>query len=91
MSALLQQRDTLDALQRRVKQALYKMAFDIRLGTTDERTLYNAIFANTTRFSVGEAVLLTYHFSTGANDLRVLGAEATDEQLQVSVEASNRS
>lgn len=85
--ALLDQNATIDGIQRRVRHALYQMAFDIRAGTADEQMLYAAIFSGNTRFTVGEACLLAYFFSVDPNDLRVLGAACTDEQLQTCVDA----
>lgn len=82
-----QQLAVLTALRNPVKRALQIMAFNIRSGTTDEQALYSAIFSNTTKFGLDEAVLLAYHFSWGVNDLRVLGAAATDTQIQTCVDA----
>ena len=82
----LDQYRTIDAIQRRTLQALYKMAFDIRQGTANEQALYQAIFSDRTRFSLLEALLLAYFFSVPPNDLRVLGSDVTDAQLQVCVD-----
>ena len=76
----------IDGLQRRMLQALYQMAFNIRQGNADDQALYQAIFSNQTRFSLLEALLLAYFFSFQPNDLRELGADATDAQLQVCVD-----
>lgn len=82
-----QQLVVLSALRNPVKRALQTMAFNLRAGTADEIKLYRAIFSNTTKFGLDEAALLAYHFSWGTNDLRVLGAAATDAQVQTCVDA----
>lgn len=82
-----QQLVVLAALRNPVKRALQTMAFNVRSGTADEQSLYRAIFSNTTKFGLDEAVLLAYHFSWGVNDLRVLGAAATDTQIQTCVDS----
>lgn len=77
----------LGQLAPRVKRALQRMAFDIRDGTAEQQALYDAIFANQTTFTAAEATLLAFHFSWGANDLRVLGTAASDTQVQTCVNA----
>lgn len=79
--------DLIAALQRQVKRALQKMAFNIREGTSDQQLLYAAIFSNQTRFGLEEATLLAYHYSWGANDLSVLQYAATDANIQTCVDA----
>jgi hypothetical protein len=74
-------------LEPRVKRALQRMAFAIRAGTAEQQALYDAIFANQTVFTAAEATLLAFHFSYGDNDLRVLGAGASDAQIQTCVDA----
>jgi hypothetical protein len=76
----------LDALQRKFLKALHQMAFNIRAGTPNEQVLYNAIFSNQTRFPLSEVALLAYYFSSGPNDLRTVGAAATDAQVQTLVD-----
>lgn len=87
LTAYEQDLDLIAALQRQVKRALQKMAFNIREGTADQQLLYTAIFSNQTRFCLEEATLLAYHFSWGANDLSVLRYEATDANIQTCVDA----
>lgn len=70
-----------------VRRALYVMGFELRAGTADQIALYNAIFSNTTKFTAYEATQLAWFFSWGDNDLRVLGATATDAQVQTCVNA----
>jgi len=70
-----------------VRRALFIMAFELRAGTADQIALYNAIFSNTTKFTAHEATQLAWFFSWGDNDLRVLGATATDAQVQTCVNA----
>lgn len=82
-----QELELLATLQRQVKRALQKMAFNVREGTADQQLLYSAIFANLTRFGINEATLLAYHYSWGANDLSVLRDNATDAQVQTCVDA----
>lgn len=77
----------LSQLAPRVKRALQRMAFNIRGGTADQQTLFDAIFANQTTFTAAEATLLAYHFSWGDNDLSVVGAAASDAQVQTCVDA----
>lgn len=74
-------------LEPRVKRALQRMAFNIRAGTEEQQALYDAIFANQTTFTAAEATLLAFHFSWGDNDLKVLGAAASDAQVQTCVDA----
>jgi hypothetical protein len=76
----------LSQLEPRVKRALQRMAFDIRSGTADQQALYDAIFSNQTCFTAAEATLLAFHFSWGDNDLKVLGAAASDAQVQACVD-----
>lgn len=76
----------LDALQRKFLKAVHQMAFDIRAGTTGEQALYHAIFSNQTRFPLSEVALLAYYFSVAPNDLRTIGAAATDAQVQTLVD-----
>jgi len=87
LTAYEQDLELIAALQRQVKRALQKMAFDIRGGTSDQHLLFAAIFSNQTRFGLEEATLLAYHFSWGANDLSVLRYEATDANIQICVDA----
>jgi hypothetical protein len=68
-----------------VRRALFIMAFELRAGTADGIALYNAIFSNTTKFTAYEAAQLAWFFSFGDNDLRTLGATATDAQIQICV------
>jgi hypothetical protein len=75
----------LNQLAPRVKRALQRMVFDIKNGTTDQQMLYDAVFSNQTKFTTNEATLLAFHYSFGENDLRVLGAAATDAQIQTCV------
>lgn len=70
-----------------VRRALYIMAFELRAGTAEQIDLYDAIFSNTTKFTAQEATQLAWFFSYGDNDLRVLGATATDAQVQTCVNA----
>ena len=77
--------DLIITLQRQVKRALQKMAFDIRAGTEDQQLLFDAIFSNQTKFGLEEATLLAFHFSWGPNDLNVLREAATDAQIQTCV------
>jgi hypothetical protein len=70
-----------------VRRALFIMGFELRAGTADQIALYNAIFSNTTKFTAHEATQLAWFFSWGDNDLRVLGATATDAQVQLCVNA----
>lgn len=86
MTYLEELRD-LEQLVSRVKRAIQRMAFDLRAGTADQQALYDAVFSNRTKFTAVEATLLAWHFSWGDNDLRVLGAAATDAQLQICVNA----
>jgi hypothetical protein len=72
--------------QRKFMKALHQMAFNIRSGNADDQLLYNAIFSDQTRFGLKEAALLAYYFSVAPNDLRVLGKDATDAQIQVLVD-----
>jgi hypothetical protein len=70
-----------------VRRALFIMSFDLRAGTADQIALYNAIFSNTTKFTAYEATQLAWFFSWGDNDLRALGANASDAQVQICVNA----
>lgn len=71
----------------RVKRAIQRLAFDLRAGTEDQQLFFDAVFSNRTRFTAAEAALLAWHFSWGDNDLNVLGASATDAQIQICVNA----
>lgn len=86
-TAYEQDLDLIVALQRQVKRALQKMAFNLREGTADQKLLYAAIFSNQTRFGLEEATLLSYHFSWAANDLSVLRENATDAHIQTCVDS----
>jgi len=77
----------LEELEPRVKRALQRACFNVREGTSDQQTLYDAVFSDQTTFTAAEATLLAYHFSWGDNDLSVLGVEATDAQVQTCVDA----
>jgi len=70
-----------------VRRALFIMSFELRAGTEEQIALYDAIFSNTTKFTAAEATQLAWFFSWGDNDLRVLGATATDAQVQICVNA----
>jgi len=74
-------------LRRQIKRAIQVAAFNVRAGTDDQKLLYDAVFSNKTKFGIEEAVLLTYSFSFGDNDLRVLREAATDAQVQTCVDA----
>ena len=79
--------ELISILQRQVKRALQKMAFDVRAGTSDEQALFDAVFSNRTKFGLEEATLLAVAFSWGANDLNVLREAATDAQVQTCINA----
>lgn len=82
--SLLSTTQTIDILQRRIRGALVQMAFDIRQGTADEQLLYNAIFSDTTKFTLEEVCYLTFFYSVAPNDLRD-NPDATDVQITTSV------
>lgn len=79
-----EQLDVLTTLRRQVKRALQKMAFDLREGTADEQLLFDAVFSDQTKFSLNEATLLAFSFST---QLQNKLDEATDNQVQTATNA----
>lgn len=74
--------DLFNVLRNQVLRALQIMAWNTRAGTADEQLLSTAIFSNTTKFALGEAVLLGFNRSTGANDWGIARENTTDAMIQ---------